>query len=100
MAPTDGNCADDQFIVAGQNLNNRIPTICGVNSGHHSKLNLISLFSKCSISYNKKNSPIQIVYVEVDNAMNGKIFLSILTAAPAARAYNIRVTQVNERFSL
>lgn len=36
-APTDGNCVDDQFIVAGQNLNNPLPTICGINSGQHSK---------------------------------------------------------------
>lgn len=36
-APIDGNCVDDQFIVAGQNLNNPLPTICGINSGQHSK---------------------------------------------------------------
>lgn len=36
-APTDGNCVDDQFIVAGQNINNPLPTICGINSGQHSK---------------------------------------------------------------
>lgn len=35
-APDDGNCMDDQFFVAGQNLNNQIPTICGINNGQHS----------------------------------------------------------------
>lgn len=36
-APTDGTCMDDQFVVTGQNVNNIIPTICGVNTGQHSK---------------------------------------------------------------
>lgn len=34
------------------------------------------------------------VFVEVSNAVDKKIFLSVLTTGPAARAFNIRITQV------
>ncbi|XP_055299975.1 uncharacterized protein LOC129567288 [Sitodiplosis mosellana] len=70
-APTDGNCIDDQFYVAGQNLNNMVPTICGVNSGQH-------------------------MYIEVSNSMDRKVFLTILTSSVATRAFNIRVQQLQD----
>lgn len=35
QAPTDGNCVDDQFVVSGQNPNNIIPILCGINNGQH-----------------------------------------------------------------
>lgn len=34
--PRDGNCLEDQFFITGQNRNQKIPTICGLNSGQHS----------------------------------------------------------------
>lgn len=34
------------------------------------------------------------VYIEVDGSTNRQVFLSMLTAGVATRAYNIRVTQV------
>lgn len=37
LPPTDGNCVNDQFIVSGQALNSRVPPICGINTGQHSK---------------------------------------------------------------
>lgn len=49
-APIDGNCVDDQFIVAGQNLNNALPTICGINSGQHSKSIRLTVQMICSCS--------------------------------------------------
>lgn len=35
---TDGTCATDVFQVTGQNVDNQIPPICGLNNGQHSKL--------------------------------------------------------------
>lgn len=55
-APTDGKCIDDQFIIAGQNLNNQIPTICGVNTGQHSKFLWLScLIKPAAGGWNKLN---------------------------------------------
>ncbi|XP_031617542.1 uncharacterized protein LOC116337263 [Contarinia nasturtii] len=70
-APTDGNCVDDQFYIAGQNLNNLIPTLCGINSGQH-------------------------LYIEVSNSMDRRVFLSILTSSVAARGFNIRIQQLKD----
>lgn len=92
-APIDGNCVDDQFYVAGQNLNNLIPTLCGVNSGQHS--NLCSEFHSFFIFSYKLFVPTFVVYIEVSNSMDRKVFLTILTSSVAARAFNIRVQQVN-----
>ena len=33
--PTNGNCSQDMFVVSGQNENNVIPKICGLNDGQH-----------------------------------------------------------------
>jgi hypothetical protein len=37
--PVNGECKDnDTFIVSGHDRNLEIPQLCGVNTGHHSKL--------------------------------------------------------------
>ncbi|XP_022188464.2 uncharacterized protein LOC111047104 [Nilaparvata lugens] len=33
--PINGNCGIDKFVVTGQNRNNIVPEICGVNTGQH-----------------------------------------------------------------
>ncbi|KAL9890252.1 uncharacterized protein ACN427_009326 [Glossina fuscipes fuscipes] len=38
--PTDGDCLEDQFTISGQNINFEVPTLCGVNTGHHIYLHL------------------------------------------------------------
>lgn len=38
--PSGGDCRGESFSVEGQNLDSRIPTICGKNSGQHSKWSL------------------------------------------------------------
>lgn len=35
--PVEGNCSQDMLVVTGQNENNLIPKICGLNSGQHCK---------------------------------------------------------------
>lgn len=35
--PSEGNCSQDMLVVTGQNENNLIPKICGLNSGQHCK---------------------------------------------------------------
>lgn len=35
-----------------------------------------------------------VVYVDVDNAKDGKLFLSVITKVATSRAYNIRVSQL------
>lgn len=42
--PTDGNCFDDKFTVAGSNVNSPIPEICGRNTGQHS-MNFFLIFT-------------------------------------------------------
>ncbi|KAG4077894.1 hypothetical protein HA402_013828 [Bradysia odoriphaga] len=72
-APKGGSCVDDQFIVAGHSSNNLIPILCGVNSGQH-------------------------VYVNVDSSLDRKLYLSVLAASPDARAFNIRISQIQGAF--
>lgn len=38
LPPMNGTCVTDKFVVLGQNTNKPIPILCGINSGHHSKL--------------------------------------------------------------
>lgn len=38
LPPTDGDCLDDRFFVAGQAMNFLIPDICGIATGQHSKI--------------------------------------------------------------
>ncbi|KFM58271.1 hypothetical protein X975_13022, partial [Stegodyphus mimosarum] len=33
--PVEGNCSQDMLVITGQNENNLVPKICGLNSGQH-----------------------------------------------------------------
>ncbi|XP_068617450.1 uncharacterized protein [Battus philenor] len=35
LPPTAGTCEQDQFVISGQNKNNVIPILCGINTGQH-----------------------------------------------------------------
>lgn len=39
--PINGDCMDDRFVVSGQNINSRVPVLCGINTGQHSKLGIL-----------------------------------------------------------
>ncbi|XP_053604556.1 uncharacterized protein LOC128671812 isoform X1 [Plodia interpunctella] len=69
LPPTGGTCQEDQFIVSGQNVNNMIPIICGVNTGQH-------------------------IYIEVGET-EGPIILAIQTVSPDSRLFSIKITQVS-----
>uniref|UniRef100_A0A1A9X1K5 CUB domain-containing protein n=1 Tax=Glossina brevipalpis TaxID=37001 RepID=A0A1A9X1K5_9MUSC len=74
--PTDGDCLEDQFTVSGQNINFDIPTICGVNTGHH-------------------------IYINTDSSPDGKIYLSFFAKVPlGARIFNIKISQLEARDNL
>ncbi|XP_053604558.1 uncharacterized protein LOC128671812 isoform X2 [Plodia interpunctella] len=64
LPPTGGTCQEDQFIVSGQNVNNMIPIICGVNTGQH-------------------------IYIEVGET-EGPIILAIQTVSPDSRLFSIK----------
>ncbi|XP_047025149.1 uncharacterized protein LOC124633831 isoform X1 [Helicoverpa zea] len=68
LPPTDGSCQYDQFIVSGQNINNIIPILCGINSGQH-------------------------VYIEVGD-VEGPIYLTFQTVSSDSRLFSIKVTQL------
>lgn len=34
--PTNGDCLEDQFLITGH-TGNKLPPICGVNTGQHSE---------------------------------------------------------------
>ncbi|XP_041979786.1 uncharacterized protein LOC121733564 [Aricia agestis] len=68
LPPTSGNCEQDQFSISGQDANNVIPIICGINSGQH-------------------------MYIEVGNT-EGPINLSIQTLNEENRLFSIKVTQL------
>ncbi|XP_072932986.1 uncharacterized protein [Epargyreus clarus] len=70
LPPTSGSCEDDQFIVSGQNTNNFIPILCGINTGQH-------------------------VYIEVGDVV-GPVYLSVQTVASENRLYAIKVTQLSK----
>lgn len=40
--PVDGNCIIDRFIVTGQNSNDIIPPICGLNTDKHGEFGVQS----------------------------------------------------------
>ena len=48
--PNHGNCSQDTFVVSGQNENNIIPKICGLNTGQHCKYFFCSFTSSHSSS--------------------------------------------------
>ncbi|CAB3226793.1 unnamed protein product [Arctia plantaginis] len=68
LPPVNGVCQDDQFIVSGQNVNNVIPILCGINTGQH-------------------------VYIEVGDT-KGPIYLAFQTATSENRLFSIKVTQL------
>ncbi|KAF9423559.1 hypothetical protein HW555_001114 [Spodoptera exigua] len=68
LPPTDGSCHDDQFIISGQNVNNVIPILCGINSGQH-------------------------VYIEVGE-VDGPINFTFQTVSSESRLFSIKVTQL------
>lgn len=37
LPPINGTCVTDKFVVLGQSINKRIPILCGINTGQHSK---------------------------------------------------------------
>ncbi|CAG4929896.1 unnamed protein product [Colias eurytheme] len=74
LPPTAGNCEQDQFIVTGQNVNNFIPILCGINTGQH-------------------------VYIEVGN-VKGPVSLSFQTVTADSRLFSIKVTQITTNHEL
>ncbi|XP_028033642.1 uncharacterized protein LOC114245608 [Bombyx mandarina] len=68
LPPSGGVCLEDQFVVSGQNANDFIPIICGINTGKH-------------------------VYIEVGE-VDGPIFLSMQTVSQERRLFSIKVTQL------
>ncbi|XP_075975318.1 uncharacterized protein LOC142976017 isoform X2 [Anticarsia gemmatalis] len=70
LPPTDGVCQDDQFIVSGQNVNNIIPILCGINTGQH-------------------------VYVEVSD-VDGPVYFTFQTASSESRLFSIKLTSSDE----
>ncbi|KAM3965022.1 uncharacterized protein ACR2FA_000919 [Aphomia sociella] len=68
LPPLAGTCEDDQFIVSGQNINNVIPILCGINTGQHA-------------------------YLEVGD-MNGPLYLSVQSVSSDKRLFSIKVTQL------
>ncbi|XP_075165403.1 uncharacterized protein LOC142237843 [Haematobia irritans] len=73
--PTDGNCEDDQFVVSGQNINFVVPTLCGINTGHH-------------------------IYIHAGNSPEQKIYLSIFAKVPTgSRTFNMKITQLEDNLA-
>ncbi|XP_013173137.1 PREDICTED: uncharacterized protein LOC106121855 [Papilio xuthus] len=68
MLPSSGTCVQDQFVISGQNANQVIPILCGINTGQH-------------------------IYIEVGDAL-GPIRLTIQTVAAESRLFAIKVTQL------
>ncbi|XP_015928738.1 uncharacterized protein [Parasteatoda tepidariorum] len=65
--PIEGNCSQDMLVITGQNENNLIPKICGLNSGQH-------------------------YYVDVEDS--GAISLHVTMVGTYGRKFNIKATQV------
>ncbi|XP_054715415.1 uncharacterized protein LOC129224894 [Uloborus diversus] len=65
--PVEGNCSQDMLVITGQNENNLVPKICGLNTGQH-------------------------YYVDVEDS--GAITLHITMVGHYGRKFNIKVTQV------
>ncbi|CAH0586955.1 unnamed protein product [Chrysodeixis includens] len=68
LPPTGGACQEDQFIVSGQNVNNVIPILCGINTGQH-------------------------VYIEVGD-VDGPIHFTFQTVEAESRLFSIKITQL------
>ncbi|KAH6926902.1 hypothetical protein HPB50_022765 [Hyalomma asiaticum] len=65
--PVDGNCSQDMLVVSGQNENNQVPRICGLNTGQHA-------------------------YVDVEES--GGISLNLMMVGSYSRKFDIKVTQL------
>ncbi|KOB64713.1 Uncharacterized protein OBRU01_23787, partial [Operophtera brumata] len=63
-----------EFVVSGQNINNVVPILCGINTGQH-------------------------VYVEVGNA-EGPVYLTIQTDTAENRLFSIKVSQLTSSDAL
>ncbi|CAH2047217.1 unnamed protein product, partial [Iphiclides podalirius] len=68
LPPIGGTCEHDQFFVSGQNINNVIPILCGINTGQH-------------------------LYIEVGD-IEEPIRLTIQTITAENRLFSIKVTQL------
>ncbi|CAG9787759.1 unnamed protein product [Diatraea saccharalis] len=68
LGPTGGTCKQDQFVVSGQNTNNVIPILCGINTGQHA-------------------------YVEVGDS-DGPIYFSVQTYSSENRLFSIKISQL------
>ncbi|XP_076316289.1 uncharacterized protein LOC143228807 [Tachypleus tridentatus] len=64
--PVDGNCSQDMLVISGQNENNLVPRICGLNTGHH-------------------------FYVDVDES--GMVSVHVTMMNSYSRKFNIKITQ-------
>uniref|UniRef100_A0A336KTK0 CSON000049 protein n=1 Tax=Culicoides sonorensis TaxID=179676 RepID=A0A336KTK0_CULSO len=91
LPPVNGTCILDKFVVLGQNINKAIPILCGINSGQHSKN--LSLYNKPFILLLYHI----LVYIDVFDAADRKIFLTVIGAGNEARGFRIKVTQLIER---
>ncbi|XP_055912861.1 uncharacterized protein LOC129946631 [Eupeodes corollae] len=72
--PTQGECLQDQFVVSGQNVNFIVPIICGINTGQH-------------------------IYVDVDNAIENRVYVSVFAKGSSPRSFNIKITQLERDFA-
>ncbi|XP_031766590.2 uncharacterized protein LOC113509880 [Galleria mellonella] len=68
LPPSAGTCEEDQFIVSGQNINNVIPILCGINTGQHA-------------------------YLEVGD-VDGPLYFSVQTVSAENRLFSIKITQL------
>ncbi|KAG6450813.1 hypothetical protein O3G_MSEX006803 [Manduca sexta] len=70
LPPTGGVCQQDQFVISGQNINNIMPILCGINTGQH-------------------------VYVEVGD-VDGPFYFAVQTVSSESRLFSIKITQLLE----
>ncbi|KAG1699835.1 hypothetical protein GQR58_005417 [Nymphon striatum] len=68
QAPATGDCNLDRFTVSGQDSNNIIPTLCGINTGQH-------------------------LYVDVGSSQ-GPIIFNMITSGSFSRSWEIQISQI------
>lgn len=90
LPPTDGNCIDDKFFVVGQARNFKVPILCGIGSGQHSKR--LRFYESKFRAY---RFPLSLVYVEVDD-VNRRLQLILATTQSAERAFSLKITQIRD----
>ncbi|CAG9770245.1 unnamed protein product [Ceutorhynchus assimilis] len=69
-SPTNGTCTNERLVITGQNTNDRIPVICGYNTGQH-------------------------VYVDVSQ-LSGPLKLMILSTTGARKRFKLRICQYTD----